>query len=285
MTAHALTALGTGSDEPLARLDHVTCRYGRGPVVLDDVSLAVRPGDFTGIVGPSGSGKTTVMRLLLGLIQPSDGTVTRRPDVCVSYVPQVETINWHFPVTVFEALLMAAREGRAWPWPSPPEKRRIKVVLERLGLGGLEHRHIRELSGGQQQRVFIARALFRDPDLVLLDEPTSGVDFRTRHEILHLLGELNHDGLAIVVTTHDLNGIAAHLPNLVCLRTRVMGAGSPTEVLTPDILERTYGAPMEVLQHAGMPLVIESRHAVHAAPANPSAADHSSAAPSAAATH
>ncbi len=233
--------------------------------MLEDVSLVVRPGDFTGIVGPSGSGKTTLMRLLLGLMQPSTGTVTQRPDVCVSYVPQVETINWHFPVTVFEALLMAARDGRSWPWSSASEKRRIETVLQRLGLADLAHRHIRELSGGQQQRVFIARALFRNPDLVLLDEPTSGVDFRTRHEVLHLLGELNHDGLAIVVTTHDLNGIAAHLPNLVCLNTRVMGAGSPTEVLTPEILERTYGAPMEVLQHAGMPLVIESRHGIHSA--------------------
>lgn len=265
MKIQSLRGPSVAVPEPLARLDNVSCQYGRGPLVLDNVSLVVRPGDFTGIVGPSGSGKTTVLRLLLSLIPPSAGSVVHRADVRVSYVPQVETINWHFPVTVFETLLMADRSGRAWPWATTAEKRRIRVVLERLGLGDLEHRHIRELSGGQQQRVFIARALFRAPDLVLLDEPTSGVDYRTRHEILHLLAELNHDGLAILVTTHDLNGLAAHLPNLVCLRNRVMGAGTPSEVLTPQILENTYGAPMEVLEHAGVPLVVESRHKAHAA--------------------
>ena len=125
-------------------------------------------------------------------------------------------------------------------------------MLERLGIGGLGGRHIRELSGGQQQRVFIARALLGQPELLLLDEPTSGVDVRTRHEVLHLLDDLQRDGLAIVLTTHDLNGIAAHLPHLVCLNTRGhrrraarRGAAPPT------ILERTYGARMEVLEHAG----------------------------------
>jgi ABC-type Mn2+/Zn2+ transport system ATPase subunit len=189
--------------------------------------------------------------------------VTARSPFRLGYVPQVEAINWNFPVTVAETVLMSSRTGRHWPWTTGAERRRIANVLDRLGIGDLADRHIRQLSGGQQQRVFIARALFGQPDLLLLDEPTSGVDVRTRHEILHLLGELNHAGLAVVLTTHDLNGIAAHLPRLVCLHTRVMGQGTPDEVLTPEILERTYGAPMDVLQHAGMPLVVEGRHMPH----------------------
>ena len=118
-------------------------------------------------------------------------------------------------------------------------------------------RHIRELSGGQQQRVFIARALFHNPDVLVLDEPTSGVDVRTRHEVLHLLSELHSQGLTVVLSTHDLNGLAAHLPRLVCMNKTVIADGSPTEVMNPVVLEQTYGAPMEVLQHGGMPVVLD----------------------------
>jgi len=172
-------------------------------------------------------------------------------------VPQVETVSWQFPVTVAEVVLMARVDGRRWPWPSADERREVAEVLDRLGIGDLVHRHIRDLSGGQQQRVFIARALLGRPDVLFLDEPTSGVDVRTRHEVLHLLGELHDDGLAIVLSTHDLNGIAAHLPTLLCLNVRVAGFGSPRDVLTPEVLETVYGAPMDVLEHAGMPLVVD----------------------------
>jgi ABC-type Mn2+/Zn2+ transport system ATPase subunit len=244
----------------LVSLDRVTCAYDRDGArpVLADVSLAIEPGAFSGIVGPSGSGKTTLLRAVLGTVQPAAGEVTRRRGLRVGYVPQVETVDWSFPVTVREAVLMARTTGRRLPWASAAERHEVDDVLGRLGLDdGLAGRHIRELSGGQQQRVFVARALLRRPDLLLLDEPTSGVDVRTRHEVLHLLGDLNADGLAIVLTTHDLNGIAAHLPHLVCLNTSVIGEGAPRDVITPDVLERTYGAPMEVLEHGGMPVVVD----------------------------
>ena len=248
MTADALVRL--------VRLEGVTCAFD-GPPVLARLDLEVGRGDFTGIVGPSGSGKTTLLRAVLGRVRPVAGTVWRQPDLAVGYVPQVETVNWHFPVTVFEAVLMARTHGRTLPWASPAERRQVEAVLGRLGLDGLAGRHIRELSGGQQQRVFIARALLRGPQLLLLDEPTSGVDVRTRHDILHLLADLNADGLAVVLTTHDLNGIAAHLPHLVCLNREVIAAGPPAEVLTPSVLERTYGAPLDVLDHGGMPVVVD----------------------------
>ncbi len=155
---------------------------------------------------------------------------------------------------------MGRAAGRRLPWRSRAEQAEIDAVLERLGLAGLAHRHIRALSGGQQQRMFLARALLQQPDLLLMDEPTSGVDVRTRHEVLHLLDELNSDGIAMVLTTHDLNGIAAHLPHLVCLNRRVLGAGPPAAVLTPDVLEATFGARLDVLEHAGMPIVFEHPH-------------------------
>ncbi|MGH9157075.1 MAG: metal ABC transporter ATP-binding protein [Acidimicrobiales bacterium] len=240
----------------LVRLDAVTCRYGR-TTVLAGVDLEVRASDFLGVVGPSGAGKTSLLRAVLGTVAPVEGSVWRAPGLRIGYVPQVETVNWSFPVTVAETVLMGATGGRRLPWASGAEKRAVAAVLDRLGLGGLSGRHIRELSGGQQQRVFVARALLRRADLLLLDEPTSGVDVRTRHDVLHLLGDLNASGLAVVISTHDLNGIAAHLPRLVCLNTEVVGSGPPEEVLTPEVLERTYGAPMEVLEHGGMRVVVD----------------------------
>jgi ABC-type Mn2+/Zn2+ transport system ATPase subunit len=238
----------------------VTCGYGGAPALVN-VSLDVRPGAFTGVVGPSGSGKTTLLHCLLGSLRPVAGSVWRAPGLRLGYVPQVETVNWSFPVTVAETVLMARTRGRRLPWPSRAERSDVDEVLERLGIDGLGRRHIRELSGGQQQRVFLARALLGRPELILLDEPTAGVDVRTRHDVLHLLAELNADGLSIVLTTHDLNGIAAHLPHLVCLNNEVMGQGAPSAILTPAVLERTYGAPMEVLEHGGMPVVVDAHHA------------------------
>ena len=251
----------TMSSESLINLTHVHLSYG-ADTVLYDIDLDVGTSAFMGIVGPSGSGKTSLLRVLLGVLAPSEGQVERRSGSRIAYVPQVETINWNFPVTVREVVLMA-RPQRGWrPSTSPAERRAVDEALDRLGIAALADRHIRQLSGGQQQRVFLARALLASPDLLLLDEPTSGVDVRTRHEVLHLLAELHASGLAIVLTTHDLNGIAAHLPAVVCLNGTILGVGSPHDVLCPEVLERTYGAPMEVLQHAGLPLVIDRRGAV-----------------------
>ncbi|MGI8755286.1 MAG: metal ABC transporter ATP-binding protein [Acidimicrobiales bacterium] len=249
----------TTTGDLLVDLDGVGCDLGSGPI-LYDIELAVRAGDFVGIVGPSGSGKTTLLRIALGAVAPTTGQVRKGPRLRLGYVPQVETINWNFPVTVAEVVLMARTEGRVLPWASRSERHEVAAVLDRLGIGDLADRHIRALSGGQQQRVFIARALLGRADLLLLDEPTSGVDVRTRHEVLHVLDELHHEGLAILLTTHDLNGVATHLPHLVCLNQTVIATGTPHEVLRPQVLEATYGAPLDVLQHAGLPFVVDRPH-------------------------
>jgi ABC-type Mn2+/Zn2+ transport system ATPase subunit len=247
----------TAAREPLITLAGVSCRYASEDVIVD-VDLLVGEREFVGIVGPSGSGKTTLLRAIAGSMGTSRGTLTRRRGLRMAYVPQVETINWSFPVTVEQCVMMARVSGRRLPWASAAERAKVGEMLARLQIEHLRSRHIRELSGGQQQRVFIARAMLGEPELLLMDEPTSGVDVRLRHEILHLLDDLNARGLAILLTTHDLNGIAAHLPRVVCLNRSVIGAGRPADVLTPDILERTYGASMQVLEHGGMPVVVDT---------------------------
>src|SRR5918995_1417685 len=190
--------LGAGE---LVRLDHVSCSYARASVI-DDVTLTVTDGEFVGIVGPSGGGKTTVLRAMLGTLAPTYGRVVRRDDISVGYVPQVEAIDWSFPVTVgdvVEMTLPRPRFGRL----ARRDKRRVAHVLDRLGIADLTRRQISALSGGQQQRVFLARALVHDPELLVLDEPAGGVDVATRHEVLHVLGAPHHDRMSIVLTTPD----------------------------------------------------------------------------------
>ena len=240
----------------LVELSDVDMAYAGRPAV-SSIDLNVAEDTFTGVVGPSGSGKTTLLRLLLGTLRPTAGTIRRAPDLAVGYVPQLETIDWNFPVTVRECVLMARRQTRPWPWPTRSERAEVSDVLDRLGIGAVADRRIRQLSGGQQQRMFLARALLRRPSLLLLDEPTSGLDLATRHEILHLLDELNRQGMAVLLTTHDLNGIATHLPHLVCLRQQVVAQGSPAEVIRPDVLEQTFGARLDVLEHYGMRVVVD----------------------------
>ncbi len=242
---------------PLLVLDGVSAAYGSQPVV-QDVSLAVTDHTFLGLVGPSGAGKTTLLQILAAGFTPSAGRVDRRPGLTIGYVPQLQSVDWKFPVTVTECVLMARTAGSWLPWPTREDRRRAATVLERLGIAELGDRHIRELSGGQQQRVFLARALLQEPQLLLLDEPTSGVDLRTRHEVLHFLAEIHDEGLAIVITTHDLNGVAAHLPEIAFLNRRLVAHGAPEDVLTPRNLEATYGARMEVLIHAGLPVVVSA---------------------------
>ena len=193
----------------------------------------------------------------MGTHPVAHGSITVLPHITLGYVPQVETVDWYFPVTVEEVIVMTRSRTTWWPRITADERAAVRDVLGKLGIADVAQRHIRELSGGQQQRVFLARAMFRNPDILIMDEPTSGVDVRTRHEILHLLADLHASGLTILLTTHDLNGLAAHLPRLVCFNKTVIADGNPREVLTSQVLEATYGAPMEVLEHGGMPIVVE----------------------------
>jgi zinc/manganese transport system ATP-binding protein len=254
--------------ESIVDFENVTCAYAERAVLLN-VSLHIHPGQFIGLIGPSGSGKTTLMRAILGTVEPRHGAVKvlgrpvipGRATVGIGYVPQLETVDWNFPVTVEEVVLMGkAMNSGVWPWPSRKERDRMASVLTRLGIADLAGRHIRELSGGQQQRVFLARALLSDPKLLLLDEPTSGVDIKTRDDVLHLLADLNSDGVTILMTSHELNSVAAHLPWVICLNRQIVAQGTPEEVFTSEVLSRTYGAEIMVLRKDGVTLIGDIPH-------------------------
>ena len=252
--------------QPVVELRGVSAGYNGVPVVRD-VNIRILPGDFIGLLGPSGSGKTTLLRTILGAVDVMAGEVLARDRgkgkgrSRAGYVPQLETIDWNFPVTVEETVMMGRTMSNAWfPWFRRKERDLAMDMMERLGIAGLAGRHIRELSGGQQQRVFLARALVSNPDLLLLDEPTSGVDIKTRDHVMHLLHDLNHAGVTIVLTTHEINAVAVHLPRIVCLNGTIVADGPPHRVITPHILHEVYGAEMPVIQYRGMTLVAESAH-------------------------
>ncbi len=256
----------SGPGEPIVEINSVTCGYEKQRV-LTDVTLHIMPGDFVGLLGPSGSGKTTLLRTVLGVVDIYEGEVlvngvaTSKKRPKVGYVPQLETIDWNFPVTVQEVVMMGrTMENRFFPWYRKEEKEMAAEMMDRLGILGLADRHIRELSGGQQQRVFLARALISSPQLLLLDEPTSGVDIKTRDDVMHLLHDLNHDGVTIIITTHEINAVAVHLPWIVCLAGRILAEGPPSEVITTEVLRLTYGAEMPVIHYDGMTIVAESPH-------------------------
>ena len=271
------TPPGRSPARPLLELDNLACGYDGRPV-LERISLRLYSGQFAGIVGPSGSGKTTLLRAILGQAETYGGAVrfptapgglaAGRPRARrVAYVPQLETIDWTFPVTVEQVVLMGlAAESGAFPWPRREDRRKLGHLLDRLGIADCATRHIRDLSGGQQQRAFLARALIRSPELLLLDEPTSGADIKTRHEILHLLADLNAGGITVLLTTHDLNSVAAHLPWIICLNQRVVAQGCPDDVFTPEILGRTYGAEMVVVRQGDLILVSDKLAATVSGP-------------------
>jgi ABC-type Mn2+/Zn2+ transport system ATPase subunit len=164
--------------------------------------------------------------------------------LAIAYVPQIETVDWNFPVTVKEVVGMGVWDkSGVTPFLSKDNVIEIHRVLDSLGIHSheFEKRQIRELSGGEQQRVFLARALVRKPNILILDEPTSGVDHNTREKILKVLSSLNDVGMTIIMATHDIQGIARRLPWIVCMNKTVIAEGHPSDVLTDQNLLKTYG--------------------------------------------
>ncbi|HSP76408.1 MAG TPA: metal ABC transporter ATP-binding protein [Cryobacterium sp.] len=239
-----------GGDAPAIEATELSVRYG-DVTALDRVSLTVHPGRVVGLLGMNGSGKSTLFKALMGLIRLDSGSITlfggdsrrARAANLVAYVPQSESVDWDFPGSVREFVMM----GRYGPHgltrrALPADKRAVAAAIERVGLTALANRQIGQLSGGQRKRTFVARGIAQDARLLLLDEPFAGVDTTSQATITRLLHELQAEGRSILISTHDLAGVAALCDEVVLLQRRVLFHGSPDEALTPARLAQTFEA-------------------------------------------
>ncbi|PZR58447.1 MAG: hypothetical protein DLM50_02900 [Candidatus Meridianibacter frigidus] len=226
-------------------IDDLWVRYD-GSFALEQINIVVHAGEAVGIIGPNGSGKSTLLKTIAGLLAPARGTVEvfgkpprSLPPGSIAYVPQVEVVDWSFPATVWDVVAMA-RFAHLRPWQpfSADDRSLIARALEATRMADLASRPIADLSGGQQQRAFMARAIAQEPKLLLLDEPTSGVDASTEDVLAKLIRSLAADGLPVLMATHDLERAEDFFDYLVLLDRRCITYGRPSEVLASKEFRR-----------------------------------------------
>lgn len=263
-----LVATAQPDVQPVAQValavQHLSVSYGESRV-LDDVSFTAGVGELVGIIGPNGAGKSTLLKAILDLVPASgavvvDGKPLTRRSRRVAYVPQVSVVNWRFPATVREVVLMGRFGQIGWlRRPGRNDYALADAALEQVHMQHLANQPIAELSGGQQQRVFLARALAQEPQVMLLDEPISGVDVPTQEVILHLLRDLSAAGRTLLVTTHHLQHLEHHFDALLCLNRRLIAYGPPTTIMTREVVEATFGRSL-VLTASPDRIILECGH-------------------------
>jgi ABC-type Mn2+/Zn2+ transport system ATPase subunit len=246
--------------------------YHREPA-LEDISLEIKQGEFIGIIGPNGSGKTTFLRAILGLITPQKGTLQIFDCDCeklqchhrarIGYVPQKDSVDPHFPITVYETVLMGRYSSIGLgKRPNARDKEISLRALQNVAMSSFLDTPLGNLSGGQQRRVFIARALAQNPEILLLDEPTTGIDSPTSHSIIELIRKLHKElRLTIIFVTHEINMISAFIDRLVLLNKHIIACGKPKDILVKDILSKVYGKEVMILERErGAYVIMEDHH-------------------------
>lgn len=241
---------------PALEFDGVTFGYAARPVV-ENVSFRVETSEFLGLVGPNGSGKSTLLELALGLRRPDDGRVrlfAEPPedavhDSRVGYVAQDVNADPRMPVTVREVVASGRTALIGFGFADADDRTAISRAMERVGVADLADRRVGRLSGGQRQRTFIARTLAADADLLVLDEPTVGVDSESREAFYDLLRELNEEGLTVLLVEHDVGVVTAHADRVACLNRRLYFHGAASDFAESGALADAYRGNHRVLHH------------------------------------
>jgi len=244
----------------LVTFDRASLGYGRR-AVLSNLSFEIREGDFLGLVGPNGSGKTTILRAILGALQPIAGSVTRAEGLRFGYVPQRDQVDYGYPLSVVDVVLMGRYDriglGKR---PSKADRELACDALEHVGIRDLSERPLANLSGGQKQRTLIARALVGDPNVLILDEPTNGMDLVSMTQILGLVRELHErDGLTVLMVSHALNEVANYVERIALVADGKVHIGSTDEIMSEETLSNMYGIPVEVSSFNGLRIVVARR--------------------------
>jgi manganese/iron transport system ATP-binding protein len=239
-------------DQPILDVQDVSVRYN-GHTALDNITFHLHAGERVSVVGPNGAGKSTLFKVIVGVIPPQQGKVNiygsgPGKHVCIGYVPQRSQVDWGFPVSVADVVMMGrvAKLGLL-RWPSKEDWELVHKALATVELADLATRQIRQLSGGQQQRMFIARALAQEAELMLMDEPLSGLDLPSQEGILHLLDTLRRNRVTVMVATHDLEQAGQYFDRVMLLNRRLIGFGSADQVLNPKRLLQAYGGHLRLV--------------------------------------
>lgn len=245
------------------KIDDVTVTYRNGVTALQNVTFSIPRGTITALVGINGSGKSTLFKAIMGFVPLAKGKVSvlDMPETralarnLVAYVPQSEEIDWNFPVLVEDVVMMGRYGHMNWlRRPSRRDREMVATALDRVSLTDMRHRQIGELSGGQKKRVFLARALAQEGQVILLDEPFTGVDVKTEEQIIALLRELRREGRVMLVSTHNLGSVPEFCDRAVLVNKTVLAAGPTREVFTPANLERTFGGMLRQFTLSGTDL-------------------------------
>lgn len=250
---------------PILKLENISVRFNR-TLALNDISFELQLGERVAVVGPNGAGKSTLFNIISGVLSPTEGQVdvyghAPGEHICIAYVPQRSQVDWQFPVNVSDVVMMG-RVRRLGPfrWPKRKDWQVVTEALELVGIAHLSGRQIGELSGGQQQRVFIARALAQEAELMLMDEPLTGLDVKSQEDIFAILDKLRQRNVTIMVATHDLDLAAERFDRLMLLNQKIIGFGRATEVFTTDLLSQAYSSSMRLIDTPNGTMFISDSH-------------------------